>query len=298
MAVVVAGAASAACGAGRVQVASAPGGRISVVAAESFWGSIAEQLGGDRVQVTSVIHGPGVDPHDYEATPRDARRMAAAQYAIVNGAGYDPWTRDVLDANPADGRRVLDVGALVDVEDGANPHRWYFPSDVERVIAQIVADYQHIDPANRAYFEHQREQFESVALARYGALVAQIKDEFGGAPVGSSETFFDGIAEATGLDVRTPSDFRRAVSEGADPSAGDRATVDRQIRDHQIRVFAYNTQNATPDVAALVDEASAAGVPVVSFTESPSDGVAFQDWQAQQLQALLDALTRARGMAG
>jgi len=130
----------AGCSAGHVQLASASDGRISVVAAESFWGSIAAQLGGDRVHVTSIIHTPGADPHDYEPTPRDARRMAAAQYAIVNGAGYDPWADDVLDANPAVGRRVLDVDRLVDVPDGGTPHRWYFPADVARVIAEITAD--------------------------------------------------------------------------------------------------------------------------------------------------------------
>jgi len=287
-----------ACTAGRVQVASANGGRISVVAAESFWGSIAEQLGGDRVQVTSIIHGPGTDPHDYEATPRDARRMAAAQYVVVNGAGYDPWADDVLDANPADRRTVLDVGVLLDVEDGANPHRWYFPSDVARVIGQIEADLERIDPAHRDYFEDRRARFESEVLARYRALLTQIKDQFAGTPVGASETFFDGIAAATGLDVRTPRGFREAISEGTDPSAGDRGTVDGQLHDREIRVFAYNQQNATPDVASLVNEATAAGIPVVAFTESPPEGVPFQEWQSQQLQALFDALTRARGVTG
>ena len=285
----------AACTAGRVDVAPAPDGRLSVVAAESFWGSIAAQLGGDRVQVTSVIHSPGADPHDFEATPRDARQLAAAQYVIVNGAGYDPWSRDVLDANPADGRAVLDVGSLLDVREGDNPHRWYFPSDVERVIARIVADYQRLDPAHRGYYETRRAVFESDALASYTDLLDQIKSEFGGTPVGASETFFDGIAEATGLDVRTPAGFRAAISEGTDPSAADRATVDGQLRDREIRVLAYNQQNATPDVAEVVDEAARAGIPVVAFTESPPEGSSFQEWQASQLQALLDALRRTRG---
>ena len=286
-----------ACSAGRVQVASAEGGRISVVAAERSWGSIAEQLGGDRVQVTSIIHGPGSDPHDYEATPRDARRMAAAQYVIVNGVGYDSWTHDVLDANPADRRALLDVGALLGVDDGANPHRWYFPSDVMRVVDQIVADYEAIDPAHHDYFEEQRAQFESTALKRYAALLSRIKAEFTGTPVGASETIVDGIAFATGLDVRTPDGFRQAISEGTDPTAEDRATVDRQLSDHQIRVFVYNEQNATPDVTSLVTEARHAGIPVVAFTESPPEDVSFQDWQAQQLQSLLDALTRAQRSA-
>ncbi|HEY7630650.1 MAG TPA: zinc ABC transporter substrate-binding protein [Thermoleophilaceae bacterium] len=50
--------------------------------------------------MTSLIHNPATDPHDYEPTPSDARAMAEAQLAIVNGVGYDPWATKLLDANP------------------------------------------------------------------------------------------------------------------------------------------------------------------------------------------------------
>src|SRR6266702_1016302 len=115
-------------------MSSATGGRLQVVAAESFWGSIAAQLGGDRVTVTSIIRNPDTDPHDYEPTAADGRAIASARYMIFNGLGYDPWASDVVDANPVGGRRVLDVGALLNLKEGDNPHRWYFPVDVERVI--------------------------------------------------------------------------------------------------------------------------------------------------------------------
>ena len=62
---------AAACSTGQ-QTSS--GGKVQIVAAESFWGSIAEQLGGDRVTVTEIINNPDADPHDYEPTPADAPR--------------------------------------------------------------------------------------------------------------------------------------------------------------------------------------------------------------------------------
>src|SRR5436309_1206875 len=83
--------------------ASTSGGALQVVAAENFWGSIAAQLGGDRVHVTNVISSPAADPHDYEPTAADARTMAGAQLAIVNGIGYDPWAGKLLAASPAKG---------------------------------------------------------------------------------------------------------------------------------------------------------------------------------------------------
>src|SRR6266568_4903709 len=76
------------------------GGPIEVVAAENFWGSIAAQLGGSKVHVTSVVSSPATDPHDYEPTAADGRLLAGARMAIVNGIGYDPWAGKLLASNP------------------------------------------------------------------------------------------------------------------------------------------------------------------------------------------------------
>src|SRR5450631_4685949 len=107
---------------------STAGKPISVVATINAWGSIAAQLGGSRVQETSLITNPATDPHAYEPTPTDARMVAGAGVFIENGIGYDPWAAKMLAANPVPGRTVLNVGQLVGVPDGGNPHRWYSPT--------------------------------------------------------------------------------------------------------------------------------------------------------------------------
>src|SRR5579859_399363 len=71
-----------ACGLGS---AGSGSGKVEVVAAENFWGSIATQVGGDKVHVVSIITNPDTDPHDYEAKPEDAKKIAVANYVIVNG---------------------------------------------------------------------------------------------------------------------------------------------------------------------------------------------------------------------
>ena len=110
-----------------------------MVAAENFWGNIASQLGGSRVQVNSVITNPATDPHDYEPTAADARTIAGARMVVVNGIGYDPWADKLIAANPVSGRIVLNVGDLVGIKPGGNPHRWYSPLDVQLMIDSIVA---------------------------------------------------------------------------------------------------------------------------------------------------------------
>ncbi len=97
--VAAAGLAAILAGCGQGSVAS-DSRKLQVVAAENFWGSIAGQLGGDRVEVTSIITNPATDPHDYEPTSDDARTMAGAQIAIVNGIGYDAWASKLLGREP------------------------------------------------------------------------------------------------------------------------------------------------------------------------------------------------------
>jgi zinc/manganese transport system substrate-binding protein len=127
-------------------------GSLQVVAAENVWGSIAAELGGNRVHVTSIIASPATDPHDYEPTAIDARALAGAQVAIVNGAGYDPWASKLIGANPVHGRVVLNVGDLVGVRAGGNPHLWYSPRNVQQVIDALVRDYARLAPHDARYF--------------------------------------------------------------------------------------------------------------------------------------------------
>ncbi|WP_367136823.1 MULTISPECIES: metal ABC transporter solute-binding protein, Zn/Mn family [Streptomyces] len=275
---------------------SRAGTKIEVVAAENFWGSIAAQLGGDHVHVTSIIGNPDTDPHDYEPKAADARAVAGARYAIVNGIGYDAWADKLLAANPASGRAELKVGDLVGVKEGGNPHRWYSPDDVHKVIKKITEDYKKADPAHAAYFDQRKTSYEAKDLAPYTKLISEIKSKYAGSPIGASESIVTPLSEGLGLKMLTPEAFLDAMSEGTDPTAKDKATIDDQIKNKQIKIYVYNSQNSTPDVQAQVKEAKEAGIPVATVTETPTPGNAtFQQWQTAQLQGIADALAKATG---
>ena len=270
---------------------SAVPARVPVVAVEDFWGSIARQLGGQHVEVESLISNPNTDPHDYEPTPADARTLARARVVITNGVGYDSWVDKLLAANPATGRRVVDVGHLMGLHAGDNPHQWYAPAAVDKAIAAITDAYARVDPSHAADYHGTRTAFDTEALGPYRAAVAGIRAQFAGVAVGASESTFAPMAEALGLRLVTPAGFLDAVSEGSEPTAGDKATVDRQIATKAIRAFVYNSQNATPDVRRLVGAAQAKGIPVVTVTETLTpQGATFQDWQTRQLEQLRSAL--------
>jgi zinc/manganese transport system substrate-binding protein len=288
--------ASTGAGRGNAPGASPTAGRvIDVVAAENFWGSIAAQVGGTHVRVTSIITNPNADPHAYEPTPTDGRAFAVAQVAIVNGVGYDPWAPELLAADP--GRRtVLNVGKVLGLTAGDNPHRWYNPDNVQTVISAYVADLVQLDPADAEYFRAQQTRFDRVDLGPYDRLIARIRATYSGTPVGASESIFSMLAPALGLDVVTPYSFLKAISEGTDVSAADKTSIDNQIRKHQIKIYVYNSQNTTPDVQAQLMECRAAHIPTATITETLAPASAtYEDWQTTQLQGILTALNQASG---
>jgi zinc/manganese transport system substrate-binding protein len=269
---------------------------VHVVAAENFWGSIARQLGGDHVEVTSIIDSPDADPHDYEPTTADARTIASADLVLVNGIGYDPWAPKIAAANATPGQVVLDVGKLLGLAAGANPHRWYNPDDVERVVAQVTSDYKRLDPADATYFAERRTAFDTNGTAAYRAVIADIKAKYAGTPIGASESIVAMLAPALGLDLITPPDFLRAISEGDDPTPKDKSLIDDQITGKHIKVYVYNSQNATPDIQTQVAAAKREGIPVTSITETLVPATAsWQQWQTAQLDVLRAALAQATG---
>jgi zinc/manganese transport system substrate-binding protein len=268
-------------------------GVVRVVAAENFWGSIAAQIGGAQVEVVSIIDSPSADPHDYEPTAADARTVDQAAVAIGNGIGYDPWFGKLVSSDP-NGPLLVDVGSVAGLSTGDNPHQWYSPTTVDRVISAITAALAKAAPAQSDTFKAGEKRFQQVTLLNYHSVIDAIKTTFANVAVGASESIFAPLAPSLGLRLITPSDFLAAVSEGTDPSATDKARVDAQIEEHQIKVWIYNSQNATPDVARLNAAAKAAGIPVVTVTETMTPaGANFQDWQTAQLTRLQAALAEA-----
>lgn len=264
---------------------------INVVAGENFWGSLASQLGGSKVDVTSIVTDPNADPHEYESSPADARAFADARLVILNGAGYDDWGHKLLDANPSSGRQVVTVAELLGKKQGDNPHFWYSPDYVVKVADKITAEYKSIDSADAPYFDQQRAQL-TTAFQPYLDEVDYIKRHYGSTPVGSTESIFVYMADALGLKLASPPAFMEAVAEGNDPPAASVVEFQDQISANEIKVLVYNVQTVTAVTTNIKDLARSHHIPSVGVSETmqPASGVGFQDWQLKQLQTLEQAL--------
>jgi zinc/manganese transport system substrate-binding protein len=269
---------------------SANSGKLQVIAGENFWGSIASQIGGNDVQVTSIVSDPNADPHEYESNTTDARLFASAQLVILNGAGYDSWGDKLISGSPNPNRLVLNVADLLGKKEGDNPHFWYNPTYVNEVAEQIEKDMIAQDPVHDADYQKNYEAFEASA-ADYQNRIASIKQQYAGTKVAATEDIFQYLATASGLDLISPPAFTQAVAEGNDPPADSIVTFQEQLKSGQVKVLVYNQQTVTPLTESMKKLAADEGIPVIGITETiqPPD-TTFQVWMNAELINLQNAL--------
>jgi len=278
----------AACGA----PPSAAGGRVPVVAGINAWGDIASQIGGDRVQVTSLLSDPGADPHVHDATAREAATLSRARLVIKNGLGYDSFVDDMLDSTTGHDRRVLTVANVLDEHGSANPHLWYDVPSIPRVARAIADALIAIDPAGRATYEANLDRFNR-SLVPLRAAIAGIKERDAGAPIAYTERVPGYLVAAAGLTLASPPEFAEAIEEGDEPSARATHAMDELITGRKVRALLYNTQATSSSTAHVRDLARAKGIPVVAMSEMPPRGATYQEWQIHQVQDLAVALEQA-----
>lgn len=272
---------------------NAPGGTIKIVAAENFYGNIAQQLGGDKVSVTSILSDPNVDPHEYESDVQDGIAITNANIVIENGLQYDTWMDKLLSASPDPDRMLITAGTIAPDPLTENPHVWYGIDNISAIAGAIANALIKTDPVDAAFFQDNLATFNA-SLASITAKMAEIRTQYAGTAVGLTETIYLYQTEPIGLGVLTPFSFEKAIAEGNDPSAQDVNIADRQIAEKKISVLIYNSQTVTPITTNMENAAIANGIPVVPVTETMPPNDSYQSWMMDELNALQAALSKSQ----
>jgi zinc/manganese transport system substrate-binding protein len=265
-------------------------GKIAVVAAENFYGDIAQQIGGERVSVTSIISSPSQDPHLFETTPGTVRQLANAQIVVFNGANYDPWVEKLLQAAPRPARIVINAAQLTGKKPGDNPHLWYDPATMPAVAKALAQAFSKADAAHAAEYVA-RLDTTLASLARITQRAAQMRAKHAGQAVTATEPVFGLMADALGLTMRNQR-FQLAMMNDTEPSARDVAAFENDLKQHKVKALIYNSQVSEKLTERLRDIANKAKVPVVGVTETMPAHMSFQDWMLGELDALDKALSR------
>ena len=301
----------AACGGGGDQVSApstsaggdCPGTPVNVVVSVDQWGGIVSQLGGACAQVHTVLASSSVDPHDYEPSPADAATFEGAQLVVINGGHYDEWAAKLASTSAPDAPVISAIDTVAgDAEShdhgdeapghggDVNPHVWYNPTAVTDVADAVTAKLSELSPDAKEYFTARRSDL-TTQLAPYDSLIAEIKAASTGKGYAATESVFDDMAAALGLQNRTPPGYQAASSNETDPSPADLDAFLKLLGAKGVDVLIFNTQTEGSVPDQLRSAAEAAGVPVVNVTETVAPGAeTFEAWQVDQLTSLAKAL--------
>ncbi len=255
-----------------------------IVSGVSEWGALASQLVGTDAKVLSLLADPNADPHQHEATITDAANVARASIVLENGAGYDTWLAQLVRASNST-VKVVDVGRLMGVAPGRNPHLFYNPLAAIKFVKALTALLVHrpgfADVTSRS----------TALLARLAVTqgdVARIARSCSNVKVAATEDVTTYLLSDARLNIVTPRALRLAVGNGVDPSVADLARALAQLRAHPA-FLVDNVQTATPLTQELVAQARASRVGVIKVTETMtgSDFVGFIDGVVAKIKAAL-----------
>ena len=275
---------------GQTALAAAIPTPIPIVAAESTYGVIAQAIGGRHVAVDSLIQNPNVDPHQFEATPDVARKVAQARVVLLNGLGYDDWMNKMIAAGPAPGRQVV-IAAKLDpglVTADKNPHVFYDPHVALLVAVRLAALLRRDDPLHAVEYANNLQSFRR-DLSRIDAAAARLRARYPGLTVTATEPVFGYMLRQLGWKSEGET-FQFNVMNDTEPAPAEVVRYESALRRRKVALLIYNRQVSDPLTQRMRDIARQSEVPTVGVDEFVPPHTGYVQWQVQTLQAVERAL--------
>lgn len=304
--------------------AAAADDRIAVVASTNVYAQIAEEVGGEFVDVTAIVSSAGQDPHSFEPSARDQLTIQRADLIIENGGGYDAFVDALIEAsgstapvvtaaelshdwpeNAGHGAEEEGDGAEEEGEhaeedhgdhahehvEGFNEHVWYDPHTMEHLAEEIAHELGELLPAEADAFEANATAFAD-GIADLETALAGIEATDAGAEVFVTEPVPLYLVAAAGLVNVTPDAFTEAVEEGQDVAPSTLLEALKLLGSGEVRVVITNTQTGGAETTEVISEAESLKIPVVEFSETLPDGQTYLSWMQANIEDLAEALGR------
>ena len=270
--------------------------KLKVLATFSILGDFVKNVGGDRVEVATLV-GPNSDAHVYAPAPADAKKVADAKVVIVNGLGYEGWMSRLAKAS---GSKAPVVVASKGVKErkapgghghgGADPHAWQSVANAKIYVANIRDALIEADPAGKAAYEANAAAY----LGKLDALDQDVKATVAAIPADrrkiiSTHDAFGYFQQAYGVEFIAP----QGVSTEAEPSARDVARIITQVKKQKIpAVFLENI--ADPRLMERIAQESGARVGGKLYsdalTDAKGDAPTYLDMMRHNIKQISTAL--------
>lgn len=225
---------------------------MAVVTSFSILQDITQQLGGNRVQVTSLI-GPNTDAHTYQLRAQDVQKIQAAKLIVLNGLGFE--RADIRRAAQNSGKKIVHAASGLPAlpmaehehhathEHGAfDPHIWHDPILMQQYSRNISQALMQIDPQGKAYYQQRLQQYQQ----QLQQLHAWAEQQFHNIPLAKRKVLtahesFAYLGKRYNIRFYAP----QGVSTHEGASAATVAKLIQQIKSERIQaIFIENMTNA------------------------------------------------------
>jgi zinc/manganese transport system substrate-binding protein len=266
-------------------------GRLNVVASFSILGDFVKNVGGERIDVTTLV-GPDGDVHVYAPAPADARKIADARLLVINGLGLEGWLPRLLQASGGKAPIVTATTGIAPLKLGsdADPHAWQSVANAKKYVTNIRDALAAADPADAEVFRKQTETY----LAKLDALDREVQESIKQIPesrrkVISTHDAFGYFASAYGIAFIAP----LGVSTESEASARDIANIIAQIKAAKIPAV-FLEKISDPRLMRRISAESGARIGGTlysdSLTDEKGDAPTYIDMVRHNIKALTSAL--------
>ncbi len=271
--------------------------KLKVLATFSILGDFVRNVGGDRVEVATLV-GPNSDAHVYAPAPADAKKVADAKLVITNGLGFEGWMGRLVKAS---GSKAPVLVATKGIKErratdghghgGADPHAWQSVANAKVYVANIRDALMAADPAGKSVYEANAAAY----LGKLDALDGEVRAAVSAIPadrrkVISTHDAFGYFQQAYGIEFIAP----QGVSTEAEPSARDVARIITQVKKQKIpAVFLENIADARLMERIAQETGARIGGKLYSdaLTGAPGDATSYIDLIRHNMKQLTLALT-------
>lgn len=268
---------------------------IHIIAAENFYGEIAKQIGGQYVQVQSIMNNPNQDPHLFSANIQTAKAIADADVIIYNGIDYDPWMKNLIEANGENNNKIIIIVAnLAHKKTGDNPHIWYdhriiliYAEDLTKNLIKLDADHAH-----QQYYKKNLDDFKK-DVQRLSIKINSIKNQYQNTPVIATEPVFAYMSDMLGFKM-LGEQFQLSIMNNTSPSAEETKNFEDKLRLHQVKILFYNKQVNNPITQRMKDIAKQSHIPVIGISEMQPLNQDYITWMISQLDDVDKVLSLQR----